>query len=149
MPSAGTASFVPEPTLIMEEYEHILSIIKMTARMLERSPQAFKGMEEEHLRDQFLVPLNSHYEGQATGETFNFNGKTDIMIQAEGKAIFIAECKIWRGQKALSDAIDQLLGYATWRDTKIALIIFNRNKDLSGVVSKIPETIRSHSNCKR
>lgn len=51
MPSAGTAPFVPEPTLVTEEYEHILSIIKMTARMLERSPQAFRGMEEEHLRD--------------------------------------------------------------------------------------------------
>jgi hypothetical protein len=121
----------------------------MTARMLERSPHAFKGMNEEHLRDQFLVPLNSHYEGQASGETFNFNGKTDIIIQAEGKAIFIAECKIWRGQKAFSEAIDQLLGYATWRDTKLSLIIFNRNKDLSNVIEKIPETVKVHSNFKR
>ncbi len=149
MPNAGTTPYIPEPILVMEEYEYILSIIKMTARMLERSPHAFKGMNEEHLRDQFLVPLNSHYEGQASGETFNFNGKTDIIIQAEGKAIFIAECKIWRGQKAFSEAIDQLLGYATWRDTKLSLIIFNRNKDLSNVIEKIPETVKVHSNFKR
>jgi len=149
MPNAGTTPYIPEPILVMEEYEYILSIIKMTARMLERSPHAFKGMNEEHLRDQFLVPLNSHYEGQASGETFNFNGKTDIIIQAEGKAIFIAECKIWRGQKAFSEAIDQLLGYTTWRDTKLSLIIFNRNKDLSNVIEKIPETVKVHSNFKR
>lgn len=149
MPIASTAPYAPEPILEIAEYEHIISIIRATAGMLERSPQAFKGMEEEHLRDQFLVPLNTHYEGQATGETFNFNGKTDIMIKAEGKSIFIAECKIWRGQKALSEAIDQLLGYSTWRDTKLALIIFNRNKGLSGVISKIPETIKAHSNFKR
>jgi len=44
--------------------------------VLERSPKAFAHMEEEHLRDQFLVQLNGHYEGQATGETFNAEGKT-------------------------------------------------------------------------
>lgn len=149
MPSAGTIPYIPEPILVMEEYENIISIIKMTARMLERSPHAFKGMEEEHLRDQFLVPLNSHYEGQACGETFNFNGKTDILIQSQDRAIFIAECKIWRGQKAFTEAIDQLLGYSTWRDTKLSLIIFNRNKDLSSVIRKIPKTAKAHPNFKR
>lgn len=149
IPIATATPYVPEPELVMAEYENILSIVKMTARMLERSPHAFKGMEEEHLRDQFLVPLNSHYEGQASGETFNFNGKTDILIQTEGRAIFIAECKIWRGSKALLDALDQILGYATWRDTKIALIIFNRNKDFTDVLYKIPETVKSHPNFKR
>jgi hypothetical protein len=106
-------------------------------------------MEEENLRDQFLVPLNSHYEGQATGETFNSAGKTDILIRDGDRCVFIAECKIWRGQKSLSDAIDQLLGYATWRDTKTAILIFNRNKNLGEVLDKIPGILRSHSNSKR
>jgi hypothetical protein len=146
--NASSAPYIPEPTLVMEEYEHILSLIKLTAQMLERSPQAFKGMNEENLRDQFLVPLNSHYEGQASGETFNFSGKTDILVRVKDKNIFIAECKIWRGQKALSEAIDQLLGYATWRDTKTALVIFNRNKDLSNVLGKIPDSVKTHPNFK-
>ncbi|WP_258201487.1 hypothetical protein [Paenibacillus endoradicis] len=148
-PNTNTHAFKPEPVLGSDDYEHILSIINKTALMLERSPQTFRGMGEEQLRDQFLVPLNSHYEGQTTGETFNFNGKTDILIKAQERNIFVAECKIWRGQKSLSDALDQLLGYSTWRDTKTALIIFNRNKELTSVLNKIPETVKNHSHYKR
>ena len=80
---------------------------------MERSPKAFRDMDEESLRWQFLVPLNSHYEGMATGETFNYTGKTDILIRYEGKNVFIAECKIWRGAEAFVETIDQLLGYTS------------------------------------
>lgn len=148
-PPASTKAYVPEPAIEMAEYENILSIIQRTATMLERSPQAFRGMDEENLRDQFLVPLNSHYEGQTTSETFNFSGKTDILIRDGDRSVFIAECKIWRGPKSLSTAIDQLLGYATWRDTKTAILVFNRNKKLTEVLEQIPDILKSHSNFKR
>jgi hypothetical protein len=95
------------------------------------------------------VALNGQYEGKATGETFNSEGKTDILIRVEGRNIFIAECKFWTGSDGLLKAIDQLLGYASWRDTKTAIIVFNRNKNLSAVLEKIPDTISSHSNFKQ
>jgi hypothetical protein len=148
-PAASVKPFRPEPELAMTEYEHILSVIQNMVTVIERSPQAFKGMNEEHLRQSFLVPLNGHYEGQATGETFNFEGKTDILIRAEGRNIFIAECKLWKGRAALTEAIGQLLRYATWRDTKIALLVFNRNKNFSAVVEQIPKVVRAHPNFKR
>jgi len=106
-------------------------------------------MKEEDLRQHFLVQLNGHYEGQATGETFNFDGKTDILIRAEGKNIFVAECKFWRGPESLHDALDQVLGYASWRDTKTALIVFNRQKNFTDVLAKIPEVVKAHLNFKR
>jgi hypothetical protein len=59
-------------------------------------------MKEEDLRQHFLVQLNGQYEGRATGETFNFEGKTDILIRAERKNIFIAECKFWDGPDSLT-----------------------------------------------
>lgn len=145
-PTAITEPSSLEPTLDLKEYEHILTVISNMVAVIERSPQAFKGMKEEDLRNHFLVQLNGHYEGQATGETFNFEGKTDILIRVEGKNIFIAECKIWRGPKLMLEAIDQLLGYASWRDTKTALLIFNRQKELSKVLAQIPETIKAHPN---
>ena len=77
----------------MGDYEHILSVISNMVAVMERSPRAFKDMGEEDLRTHFLVHLNGHYEGQATGETFNYEGKTDILIRAGGRNIFIAECK--------------------------------------------------------
>ncbi len=133
----------------MEHYEHILTVISNMAQVMERSPQAFAKMDEETLRTQILVPLNGHYEGQATGETFNYDGKTDILIRSEGRNIFIGECKFWKGAASFKDTIDQLLGYAAWRDTKTAIILFNRNKNTSAVVAQIPDLLKQHSNFKR
>jgi hypothetical protein len=141
--------FEPEPELLMEEYEHILGVLSSMVSVIERSPAAFKTMKEEDLRQHFLVQLNGHYEGQATGETFNFEGKTDILIRADDRNIFIAECKFWRGPKTLKDAVDQLLGYSTWRDTKTAILLFNRTRKLSEVLAKIPEVMESHPQYKR
>ena len=148
-PAATTTPFTPEPALDMGNYEAILKIISDMVLVIERSPHAFENMKEEDLRQQFLVPLNGHFEGEATGETFNYEGKTDILIRSGGKNIFIAECMFWKGEKSLLEKIDQLLGYASWRDTKVAVLIFNRGTDFTTVVSQIPEVVRKHKNLKR
>src|SRR5215204_886857 len=148
-PAATETPFVPEPTLDTKEYEHILTVISNMAMVIEQSPRAFREMGEEDLRTHFLVQLNGQYEGQATGETFNFQGKTDILIRWDGKNIFIAECKFWEGPKSLRKALDQLLGYAAWRDTKTALLIFNRQQDFSAVLDKIPDVVKGHPNIKK
>lgn len=149
LPPASSAPYKPEPVLNDDDYEHILSVLDNMAHVMERSPSAFHHMDEEALRTHFLVQLNGHYEGQATGETFNYEGKTDILVRSGDKNIFIAECKFWGGPKKLSETIDQLLGYSSWRDTKTAVIIFNRNRDFSRVLATIPETAKQHSNFKR
>ena len=131
------------------DYERILTVIENMTRVMEYSPAAFSGMGEEVLRWHFLVQLNGHYEGQATGETFNCGGKTDILIRSKGKNIFIAECKYWGGPKTVTDAINQLLGYSSWRDTKVAIIVFNRNKNFTKVLDSIKSTTKGHPNCKR
>lgn len=149
VPEASGKPFVPEPSLELAEYENILNIIKNMALVLERSPSAFAGMKEEDLRQHFLVQLNGQYEGAATGETFNYQGKTDILIRHEGKNAFIAECKFWKGEKALTETVDQILSYSSWRDTKTAIILFNRGKDFSSVLSKIPGVLSTHKCFKR
>lgn len=149
MPSSGTKPYVSEPALEMQEYENILSIMSNMVAVMERSPEAFKGMKEEDIRQHFLVQLNGQYEGQATGETFNFEGKTDILIRVQGKNIFIAECKFWRGPKSFNETIDQLLGYISWRDTKTAILLFNRRKNFSQVVLQIADLVKQHQNYKR
>lgn len=142
MPKA-TAAATPEPTLNEAEYEHILSVVENMSAVLERSPATFRTMKEEDLRQHFLVQLNGQYEGQATGETFNGAGKTDILIRVNGRNIFIAECKFWEGPKAFNEAINQLLGYTSWRDTKTALLVFNRGRALSTVLEKVSELVRA------
>lgn len=149
VPPASSAPYTPEPTLGESDYEHILEVMQNMTEVMERSPSAFHDVDEEALRSHFLVQLNGHYQGQATGETFNYEGKTDILIRAQGRNIFIAECKFWGGPKKLTDTIDQLLGYSSWRDTKTSVVIFNRKRDFSKVLSQIPETVRAHPQHKR
>ena len=149
MPAASSSAYKPEPALSNADYEHILGVLQNMVQVMERSPSAFETMDEESIRSHFLVQLNGHYEGQATGETFNYEGKTDILVRSEGKNIFIGECKFWSGPKMLTDTIDQVLGYTSWRDTKVAVIVFNRNKDFSRVLTAISETANAHSNFKR
>jgi hypothetical protein len=143
-------AFKPEPALSHSDYEEILRIMKNMALVMERSPRAFADMEEEMLRWHFLVQLNGAYEGQATGETFNFQGKTDVLIRVDGRNVFIAECKFWKGEKAFLETIDQLVvKYLSWRDTKAAVVVFNRNANFSGVLAKIQEIVPNHPNYKR
>jgi len=148
-PIVKEKSFAPEPTLIESEYENILGIIRSMVSVMERSPKEFVHLGEEGLRSHFLVQLNGQYQGRATGETFNYNGKTDILIREGDRNIFIAECKIWKGEGQLVKAIDQILSYLHWRDTKTALMVFNRNKSFSDVLAKIEPTVQSHKCCKR
>jgi hypothetical protein len=105
-PPVATEKFAREPVLDQKEYEHILSVLKSMSLVIERSPGAFASLDEEAIRTHFLLQLNGHYEGTATGETFNAAGKTDILIRVENRNIFIAECKFWRGPKSFSDAVD-------------------------------------------
>ncbi len=76
LPPASSAPYKPEPTLSNTDYEHILGVLQNMVEVMERSPTAFVTMDEESIRSHFLVQLNGHYEGQATGETFNYEGKT-------------------------------------------------------------------------
>ncbi|MDX2231854.1 MAG: HEAT repeat domain-containing protein [Leptolyngbyaceae cyanobacterium bins.349] len=129
-----------------DECEEVLSTIYSMILVMERNPETFRGIGEEALRDHFLVQLNGRYKGQATGETFNGNGKTDILLRVNGENIFIAECKFWGGERKLGETLDQLLRYATWRDTKLAMLIFNRNKNFSSVLQQIAPAIKTHPN---
>lgn len=149
LPPASSTPWEPEPTWAMEHYEHALNVIQNMTHVMERSPDAFKGMSEEDLRQHFLVQLNGQFEGNATGETFNASGKTDILLREKDRNAFIAECKFWGGPKKFRDTIDQLLSYQSWRDTKTAILIFNRDTAMSTVLAAIPKQIQEHPNYKQ
>lgn len=128
-------------------YESILAAIRAQGRTFEKAPATFAKFDEEELRDVILGNLNTHFEGQATGETFRARGKTDICIEQENRAAFVGECKIWRGAKELVDGLHQLLGYLTWRDCKAALVVFNKDRSkFSEILDKAPSSLRDCQN---
>jgi len=148
MPEPTVSPPKSEPNLAAADYENILETLQHMALVMERSPSAFEKMNEEELRFLFLIPLNGLYEGRATGETFNFNGKTDIHIRVQDRNVFVAECAFWDGPEYLRKKVDQLLGYATWRDSKLAILVFNRQRKFSHVLESIPKVLRQHPNFK-
>lgn len=149
LPPATSSAYAPEPVLDMGNYEHILTVVQNMAHVMERSPSTFKTMGEEDIRQHFLVQLNGQFEGAATGETFNVGGKTDILLRANSRNVFIAECKFWKGPKHYRETIDQLLGYTAWRDTKTAILIFNRGTSMSTVLAGVEAETSGHGNFKR
>jgi len=145
-PQVFEKGFTPEPALDMQTYRDILKLIHEMGKEFERKPSVYSGKSEEQLRDHFLMLLEPHFEGSATGETFNKNGKTDILLRYEGNNVFIAECKFWRGKVSYLEAISQLLSYLTWRDSKAAIILFVKNKTISDVLRTIEEETPKHKN---
>ncbi len=148
--TAGNSQpFRPEPVLAVDDYEETIRLVIAWGRSLERTPEVFAPLKEEHLRAFILTILNSRFEGEAGGELFNGKGRTDILVRVEDRNAFIGECKFWKGPAEFAKAIDQLLGYVVWRDSKAALILFITNKDATSVVSNAIQALSTHERHKR
>jgi hypothetical protein len=113
------------------------------------TPKTYAKMDEEELRDLILGMMNTNYPGAATAETFNKLGKTDIRLRVDSGNVLICECKFWNGPKAYTEAIEQLFGYLTWRESYGMLIIFCTRKDMTaamGQAKKASDTHTSYTN---
>jgi hypothetical protein len=142
-----SGSHETHPTLDVSLYAEILQLVHDFGMQMERLPGTYQGKDEQTLRDHFLLMLQPHFgmEGSATGETFNAAGKTDILLRYENRNLFIAEFKFWQGAKKHSEAIDQLLSYLTWRDSKAAIVYFIRAKEIVQPLRAIEESTPQHA----
>lgn len=145
----ATKPFKPEPTMADSDYQAVLTVLRLSRNSLERNPSLAAKLKEEEIRNLLLVNLNSHFEGDAAGEVFNGDGKTDILVRDEDSNIFIGECKVWGGPGTMDDALGQIFKYLVWRDTKAAILLFIRNKDVTAAIRKAVEKIEEHPNYKR
>lgn len=146
IPTVTKKGNTPDPTLDETIYCQILKIIHDVGKQFERLPSTYAGKEEEHLRDHMLLILEPNFDGSATGETFNKSGKTDILLRHEGSNVFISELKFWHGKKGLLETITQLLRYLTWRDSKVAVVMFVKNKNFSSILETAQQAIKEHEN---
>jgi hypothetical protein len=145
--AAAPPTRVAEPKISDALYEEIVATISGFTNALERLPgSASRLAQEETLRDFLLFILNSNYQGHAAGEVFNNHGKTDILLRYQDENAFIGECKFWKGQAKFAEAVDQLLRYTGWRDTKIALILFIRDGKVTEIIEKADACLREHAN---
>lgn len=147
-PEVRDRHFTPEPVLDPTIYQAILEMIWDAGKTWERLPSTYRGKGEEDLRVHLIMMLAPHFrlEGSVTGEPVNKSGKTDVLVRWQGQNVFVAECKFWGGEKRYLETIDQLLGYLTWRDSKTAVILFDRNKDVSASLAAVERAAPKHPN---
>jgi hypothetical protein len=140
--------FSSEPMMAKEMYDDILKVIYDLGKSMEKKPSTYKSKDEEGIRDQFLLVLETRYDSiTASGETFNRGGKTDIILKysKDGSNLFVAECKFWHGTAEFLKAISQLFDrYLTWRDSKAALLLFVKNKDFTNIIDTIKKETSNH-----
>jgi hypothetical protein len=113
----------------------VLADLIAAAQGMEHGAKGFQALGEEGLRQVLAAALRPRFGGLVTAESLNAGGKTDLLVRDPGGAnIFVGECKVWGGPKALVKALEQLLGYATQGDQGLGLILFVRTKDLTRVI---------------
>jgi len=155
--SPSTPGAPQEWSLADAVYERMITTITRFADALERRPASARLLlpDEETLRDWLMFLLSANYEAPDGGELFiggetvNGKGKTDILIRHQDRNAFIGECKFWHGQKKFGEAIDQLLGYTVWRDTKAAVILFITSRNATAAINSAGDCLEGHSQCRQ
>jgi hypothetical protein len=131
------------PVLETDKLLAILELLDNGCRQFERTPQAFRQLTEEGLRDILLSHLNAVFQGAAGGETFQGLGKVDIHLRISKGEVFVSELKVWSGPASLREVVDQLRERLTWRDAYGVALILSRNADFSQVLQSVRDTLPS------
>ncbi|HEY1918997.1 MAG TPA: hypothetical protein VGH27_25780 [Streptosporangiaceae bacterium] len=152
LPKTSSAGSPSEFALSGAVYEQIIRTILGFTHALERRPASAHSLiaDEETMRDWVMFLLSANYETPdgtelfIGGETENGKGKTDILVRYRNRNAFIGECKFWDGPAKFDTAIDQLLSYTVWRDTKAALILFITKQNPTRVIGKAHARLTTH-----
>lgn len=131
------------PVLEADKFAAILELLDNQCRQFERTPQSYRQLTEEGLRDILLGSLNALFQGAAGGETFQGLGKVDIHLRISQGEVFISELKVWTGPASLREVVVQLRERLTWRDSYGVALILSRNADFSQVLQSVRETLPS------
>ncbi|AQT70366.1 hypothetical protein [Streptomyces sp. fd1-xmd] len=135
----------PEDAKAAEDaYREALRILRGARNAMTHAHRLTEGMGEDRLRDVLLVALNGYFEGRATAESLNGDGKTDILLRIADRNALIVECKMWRGSAMVEGALDQLLRYIDNITTRTALIYFMRTDNPGPLIEKAVTAIEAH-----
>ena len=123
--------------------DRILRVLFDAGRNFEKRYETFAKFKEPELRDVLLSFLNNEFKDEATGETIQDKGKTDIHIKNpdDHREIVIVECKKWDGEKRYLEGFNQKFGYLTGREKKSIMLTFSDRTHFSEVSDKAKKAI--------
>ena len=128
--------------------DRILRVLFDAGRHFEKRYETYTKLTEPELRDILLSFLNNEFRDEASGETIQGKGKTDVYIKNpnDHREIVIIECKKWNGKTKYLEGFKQMLGYLTGREKKSILLTFSNNIHFSDVSCHAKEATKKH-NC--
>lgn len=132
-----------------------MQVIQQYVKHWEKNAQLHKGLDENSLRSQLVLALqNAGFD--ASAETHAYQGHADILVNKQSLRgminkgfLLVAECKIWRGSAALSDALSQLCQYVTPYDNHAALIVFVTDGFFVDICRKAVQCLVEHPSRRR
>ncbi|MED2981272.1 hypothetical protein P4311_07455 [Bacillus thuringiensis] len=143
-----TRQLIDNKYLTQPEYDRIILDIHNYGMQMTATSTSYKKLNENDIRNTILNTLNTIYPKlNSTGESFNRDGLTDILIKDKNKtSIFMAECKCWDGTKySINKGLKQLIRkYTTIHDRKLSLIIFNKDTNVSTVTKCIENDVPAY-----
>jgi hypothetical protein len=125
--------------------DRILRVLFDAGRNFEKNYKTYAKLLEPELRDVLLSLLNNEFRDEATGETIQGKGKTDIHVKnpEDYREIVIVECKKWKGEKQYIEGFNQKMGYLTGREKKSILLTFSDRIHFSDVSDKAKEAVEN------
>ena len=131
--------YLPNPDDKLAFEEKVFRIVHDFAFYSSERPEALSKLNEELIRDLFLVPLKMFFP-TAEAEVFNYDGKLDFKITNPKNRydIIAGEFKKWSG----NDSFDECLMQATEKhvngsECNIYMLFINNNKDVKKTYQKI------------
>jgi hypothetical protein len=113
--------------------------------VIEDAGESFFEMEEEKIRDVFIVSLTMGFPGLSVAESFAVHEKTDLRVYRPGTERFRpsvkTEFKVWNGPADTVKALKQLLAYSTGDEEWVGLIFIFRRKDIDHMYAGIRELL--------
>lgn len=136
--------------LSSESVRQIADLIDLAGKGFEVARREFKKLGEEGLRHVIVGYLNAVFQCTAvTGETFSKDGKPDLVVVVNGRAVLVGECKFWGGAALYAATLgDQLTRYVTWRQPIAVLVTFSTRSNLSGVLAEARRVTTEHASAK-
>ena len=112
---------------------------------MERLPSTYAGRDEETPRDHFILQLEPRFEGSTTGETFNKNGKTDILIRREKRMFLLPNASSGVARSSTLKLSDSCFPISLG-DSKTAIVYFVSRKEIVPVLEEIKNSTPERSN---
>lgn len=119
-------------------------LLLKAAKSLESNSKNFQSLHEPGLAAAFALALSA--PGLSAIQEANCNGHVDVIIEVslcEPSRSILGEAKIYDGPQYHFQGLEQLMQYATGRESRLLMIEFVKKQNISALMKKVSKAMNS------